>query len=90
MRMRLIGISITVVCLIAISVQTSLSQSPQPPARVLDEARAVYLGNLARRANGVPPLRWNRQLTDSARWFSWDSVENRPGGYCGHTDTLGR
>ncbi len=23
--------------------------------------------------NGVPPLRWNRQLTHAARWFSWDS-----------------
>ena len=90
MRMRLIGISITVVCLIAVSAQTILSQSPHPPARVLDEARTVYLGNLARRANGLPPLRWNRNLTDAARWFSWDSVENRPGGYCGHTDTLGR
>jgi uncharacterized protein YkwD len=54
-----------------------------------DEARTVYLGNLQRRANGVPPLRWNRQLTDAARWFSWDSTENRPSGFCGHQDTLG-
>jgi uncharacterized protein YkwD len=54
-----------------------------------DEARAVYLGNLARRDNGIPPLRWNLQLTDAARWFSWDSIENRPAGYCGHQDTSG-
>ena len=54
-----------------------------------DEAQTVYLGNLARRANDVPPLRWNRQLTDAARWFSWDSVENRPAPYCGHQDTQG-
>jgi uncharacterized protein YkwD len=62
----------------------------QPADLVYDEMRTVYLGNLARRDNGVPPLRWNVQMTDAARWFSWDSVENRPGGYCGHEDTLGR
>ena len=54
-----------------------------------DEARTVYLGNLARRDNGIPPLRWNRQLTDAARWYSWDSTENRPAGFCGHQDTQG-
>jgi uncharacterized protein YkwD len=61
----------------------------QTPALWYDEARTVYLGNIARRDNGVPPLRWNRQLTHAGRWFSWDSVENRPGGYCGHDDTQG-
>jgi uncharacterized protein YkwD len=54
-----------------------------------NEARTVHLGNLARRANGIPPLRWNRQLTAAARWFAWDSTENRPFGYCGHQDTNG-
>jgi uncharacterized protein YkwD len=54
-----------------------------------DEARTVYLGNLQRRANGVPPLRWNRQLTDAARWFSEDSTEKRPAGFCGHQDSQG-
>ncbi|HHH42284.1 MAG TPA: CAP domain-containing protein [Chloroflexi bacterium] len=63
---------------------------PQPASLILEEMRTVYLGNLARRDNGVPPLRWNAQLTEAARWLSWDSVENRPGGYCGHQDTLGR
>jgi uncharacterized protein YkwD len=67
----------------------SLAQESQSPSLVYDEARTVYLGNLERRANGVPPLRWNRQLTEAARWFSWDSVENRPSGYCGHQDTQG-
>jgi uncharacterized protein YkwD len=80
------------ICLL--SRQTVLSQDvgppPQPASLVHDEMRTVYLGNLARRDNGVPPLRWNVQMTDAARWFSWDSVENRPGGYCGHDDTLGR
>ena len=55
----------------------------------LNEAQTVYLGNLARRDNGLPPLRWNRQLSQAARWFSWDSVENRPAPYCGHQDTQG-
>ncbi|MBU0494991.1 MAG: CAP domain-containing protein [Chloroflexi bacterium] len=65
----------------------TLSQSAD---LVYHEACTVYLGNLARRDNGVPPLRWNAQMTDAARWFSWDSVENQPDGYCGHQDTLGR
>lgn len=53
------------------------------------EAEAVYLANLQRDAHGVPPLRWNEQLTDAARWFSWDSVANRAKFYCGHEDTRG-
>ena len=63
---------------------------PQTADLIYDEMRTVYLGNLARRDNGVPPLRWNAEMTEAARWFSWDSVENRPDGYCGHQDTLGR
>lgn len=63
---------------------------PQPATLIYDEMRTVYLGNLARRDNGVPPLRWNAQMTDAARWFSWDSVENQAEGYCGHLDSLGR
>jgi len=55
-----------------------------------DEMRLVYLSNLQRRTAGLPPLRWNLHLTDAARWYSWDSVENRPNPYCGHQDTLGR
>ncbi len=61
----------------------------QTQALLYDEARTVYLGNLARRENGLPPLRWNRQLTYAARWYSWDSTENRPDGFCGHQDTQG-
>ncbi len=63
--------------------------STQSSALFYNEARTVYLGNLARRDNGAPPLRWNLQLTHAARWFSWDSTENRPSGFCGHQDTLG-
>ena len=55
-----------------------------------NEAQTVYLGNLARQNEaGLPPLRWNQQLTYASRWFSWDSVENRAEPYCGHQDTLG-
>jgi uncharacterized protein YkwD len=61
----------------------------QTTALLSDEAQAVYLGNLERAALGIPPLRWNRELTNSARWFAWDSVENRLAAYCGHQDTTG-
>jgi len=64
--------------------------SAQPADQIYNEMHTVYLGNLARRDNGVPPLRWNAPMTEAARWFSWDSVVNRPSGYCGHQDTLGR
>lgn len=63
--------------------------STQTPALAADEAQTVYLINLQRRARGVGPLRANRQLTEAARWFSWDSVENQPAGFCGHTDSQG-
>jgi len=80
--------------LAALAASTAQAQSGydptlQTPALLYDEARTVYLGNLARRQNGAPPLRWNQQLTHAARWFSWDSVENRPDPYCGHQDTQG-
>lgn len=80
--------------LVALAASSVLAQGGydptiQTPALLYDEARTVYLGNLARNENGVPPLRWNRQLTYAARWFSWDSTENRPPGFCGHQDTQG-
>ncbi len=73
----------------ALEAQSAYNPAVQTPALLYNEARTVYLGNLARRANGVPPLRWNRQLTHAARWYSWDSTENRPAGFCGHQDTQG-
>jgi uncharacterized protein YkwD len=72
------------------SAQEGIEPASQTQALLYDEARTVYLGNLARRDNGVPPLRWNLQLTDAARWYAWDSIVNRPGDFCGHQDTLGR
>jgi uncharacterized protein YkwD len=80
-----------IVILTASSVQAQAGWNPTAQTQTLlqDEARTVYLGNLARRDNGIPPLRWNNQLTEAARWFSWDSTENRPAGFCGHQDTNG-
>jgi uncharacterized protein YkwD len=69
--------------------QGGYEPSIQTPSLLYDEARTVHLGNIARRDQGLPPLRWNRQLTHAARWFSWDSTENRPAGFCGHQDTQG-
>ena len=63
--------------------------SAQTPALAADEAQTVYLINLQRRARGQGPLRANRQLTEAARWFAWDSVENQPASFCGHTDSQG-
>ncbi|HLO32069.1 MAG TPA: CAP domain-containing protein [Anaerolineales bacterium] len=73
----------------AVQVQGEYDPTSQSPTLLYNEARTVYLGNLARRANGIPPLRWNAQLTYAARWFSWDSTENRPAGFCGHQDSQG-
>jgi uncharacterized protein YkwD len=69
---------------------SSSGPPPQPAAQVYNDMQTIYLGNLERRNHGLPPLRWNAQLADAARWFSWDSVENRSIVYCGHQDTLGR
>jgi uncharacterized protein YkwD len=69
--------------------QGGYDPTQQTQALLYDEAQAVYLGNLARCDNGVPPLRWNRQLTYAARWFAWDSTENEPPGFCSHQDSQG-
>jgi uncharacterized protein YkwD len=86
---------IVILLLIVLSpAQPVLAQDPDPTEQTTalldDELRTVYLGNLARQEHGVPPLRWNREMTVAARWYSWDSVENRASGFCGHQDTLGR
>ena len=54
----------------AVHAQGGYEPGVQIQTLLYDEARTVYLGNLARRDNGLPPLRWNRQLTHAARWFS--------------------
>ncbi len=94
MRAQAVPFLIGIASLLALLAQPIYSQINQPasaqtPQLAYDEAQTVYLGNLARRDNGVAPLRWNAQLTDAARWFSWDSTENRPPGFCDHQDTQG-
>jgi hypothetical protein len=86
-RCGFVSLLILTLAVSAVRAQGGYDPALQTPMLLYDEARTVYLGNLARRDNGVPPLRWNRQLTDAARWFSWDSTENRAAGFCGHQDT---
>jgi uncharacterized protein YkwD len=87
---RLLGIFLAFVLVMGSAyAQGGYDPTNQTQTLLLDEATTVYLGNLARRDNGVPPLRWNRELTHAARWYSWDSTENRPAGFCGHQDTNG-
>ncbi len=65
--------------------------SEQDPALFLKELQIIYLTNLKRREEGRPPLRWNRELTLAARWFSQDSVIGRSGeSACGHADSQKR
>ena len=40
-----------------------------------NEVQLVYLVNLERREAGMPPLRWNRELSEAAQWFARDTVE---------------
>ncbi len=88
-RLWIVGAMLCTLASSAVMGQRNTIISEQSPSLLLDEARVVYLGNLERRARGIPPLRWNRQLTGAARWYSWDSTENRPVGFCGHQDTAG-
>lgn len=84
---------IALALLLALSLSSALAAAPptaQTPDLAYNEAMAVYLANLGRRNQGQPPLRANRQLTEAARWFAWDSVESRASAFCGHTDSLGR
>jgi len=68
----------------------STAQSTQTPDLFRDEVQAIYLTNLERRRAGLPPLRWNRELSEAARGFALDVVTNLPSGYCSHTDSTGR
>ncbi|MGL4650835.1 MAG: CAP domain-containing protein, partial [Caldilineaceae bacterium] len=52
------------------------------------EVALVYYLNVYRRQAGVPPLRWNREMSDASRWFANDAVMTKPA--CSHTDSLGR
>ncbi len=97
MKLFLIVLTFLTVFMLAFSaaqpVQATPLQTYDPQVQAAElfynEARIVYLGNLERRKAGQPPLRWNRELTLAARWFAWDSVENRTYGWIGHQDLQG-
>lgn len=52
------------------------------------EAQLVAAVNEKRRAAGVAPVRWNRELSEAARWFARDVVETPAP--CGNVDSLKR
>ncbi len=66
-----------------------LRQAEHPADLFYNELQVVYLTNLQRRAQGLAPLRWNRELSEAARWFAQNSVE-RGSNFCGHIDTDSR
>lgn len=65
------------------------AETAQDAQLFYNELQVIYLTNLKRREHGLPPLRWNKQLQDAARWFATNATE-RAGPYCGHEDSLGR
>jgi hypothetical protein len=82
-------LGIIVILMTSLVTGTGYGREAQNTDRLYDELMTIYLGNLARRDHGVPPLRANVQLTRAARWFAWDSVDNRHKPYCGHQDSRG-
>lgn len=65
------------------------AQSVSPADLFYNEVQTVHLINLERRAAGLAPLRWNQELTLSARTFAEDVVAHQPSSYCGHIDSAG-
>jgi uncharacterized protein YkwD len=68
----------------------SSAHAQQDATLFRDELKILYLVNLQRREAGLPPLAWNAEMTEAARWFARDAIEAMGAGYCGHTDSLGR
>lgn len=66
------------------------AQQASPAELFFNELQTIHLINLERRNAGLAPLRWNRELTASARAFAQDVIVNQPSGYCGHVDSQGR
>ncbi len=55
---------------------------------LLREVSLIAQVNAHRRAAGLAPVRWNRELSEASRWFARDAVITKP--VCSHTDSLGR
>lgn len=72
----------------AVAAQSGYTPLPQTNSLARQENEVVYRTNLARAAEGIPPLRWNWQLTQSTRWFAADKSA-APNCEDAHRDTLG-
>lgn len=72
----------------AAAAQSGYTPVSQSEALARQEGAVVYLTNRERAARGIPPLRWNWQLTQSARWFAADKAA-APNCADAHRDTLG-
>ncbi|MEW6505312.1 MAG: CAP domain-containing protein [Chloroflexota bacterium] len=72
----------------AAAAQSGYFPVSQSDALAHEEGQVVHLTNLERAARGIPPLRWNWQLTQSARWFAADKAA-MPDCENAHRDTLG-
>ncbi len=81
---------IFLLCLLLTPWPSAKAQQVQPSELFFNELQVIHLVNLERRAVGLGPLRWNRELTDSARGFVQDVIANQPIGFCGHIDSQGR
>lgn len=80
----------TLGALLLLSRQSAHAQTTNQTPQLFDyEVQTMALINQERRQAGAPPLRWNRELTNAARWFAWDAVENHSAGFCDHTDSQG-
>jgi uncharacterized protein YkwD len=55
---------------------------------LLREAQLIAFANAERQKEGLLPLRWNRNISEAARWFARDAVLTKI--TCGSTDSLGR
>ncbi|MEN4010762.1 MAG: CAP domain-containing protein [Bellilinea sp.] len=72
----------------AAAAQIGYTPVPQTNSLARQENEVVYRTNLERATRGIPPLRWNWQLTQSTRWFAADKSA-APDCENAHRDTLG-
>ncbi len=72
----------------AVAAQSGYTPVPQTNSLARQENEVVHRTNLERAARGIPPLRWNWQLTQSTRWFAADKSA-APNCADAHRDTLG-
>ncbi len=89
---RLALVLLTATLASALPARPLAAQTPNLDLNELDaelisrEAQLIAAVNVERQKEGLLPLRWNRNLSDAARWFARDAVLTRA--TCGHTDSL--